>query len=255
MSKFTPSSRRPSSGRQTAAIEEPSPNPLKLQEERQGKAKFVFLLLSAFFVTALVVTNLIANKFVSVDLGFKTFVISAGILPYPITFLVTDILSEIYGRKRTNQVVLAGFVSSLFVLFVLWLGSIFPAINDSPVTDDVYNQVFSNTWRIIGASMLAYLTAQLVDIRLYHFWKSLTGGKHLWLRNNASTVVSQLVDTTLVIFVVFVGQIPYSQMGSMVLDGWMFKVMVALADTLLIYLSVYLLRYQFNLKVGEEIEI
>ncbi len=255
MSRSTLSSRPHSSARSRSANEEPSPNPLKLDEERQGKAKIVFLLLSALFVTALVVTNLIANKFVSVDLGFKKFVISAGILHYPITFLVTDILAEIYGRKRTNQVVLAGFLASLFVLLVLWLGSVFPAIEDSPVNDEVYDQVFSNTWRIIGASMLAYLSAQLVDIRLYHFWKKLTGGKHLWLRNNASTVVSQLVDTTLVIFVVFVGQIPYSQMGDMIFDGWTFKAMVALADTLLIYLSVYLLRYQFKLKLGEEIEI
>lgn len=232
-----------------------SPNPLKLEEETQGKAKLIFLLLSALFVTALVTTNLIANKFVSVDLGFKTFVISAGILPYPITFLVTDILSEIFGRKRTNQVVLSGFVASLFVLFILWLGSVFPAIEDSPVSDEVYNQTFSNTWRIIGASMVAYLSAQLVDVRLYHFWKTFTAGKHLWLRNNASTVVSQLVDTTLVISVIFLGQIPLAQLGSMILDGWLFKALVALADTLLIYLAVYLLRYQLKLKLGEEIQI
>lgn len=222
---------------------------------RDERAKWLFLILSALFITALVVTNLIANKFVAVDLGFYEFVISAGVLPYPVTFLITDILSEIYGRRRTFQVVVAGFAASLFVLFILWLGSRFPAIEDSPVQNDVYNQVFQNSWRIIGASMLAYLSAQLVDVRLFHFWKNLTGGRHLWLRNNFSTILSQLVDTTLVIFVVFVGIAPAGQIGSMILDGWMFKALVAVADTALIYLAVWGIRSYLQLRLGEEVQI
>jgi len=224
-------------------------------QDTQEKAKFIFLLLAALFITALVVTNLIANKFVTVDMGFAVFNIPAGILPYPITFLVTDILSEIYGKKRTNQVVLAGFVASIFVLFILFLASSFPAMEASPVDDATFNQVFSNTWRIIAASMLAYLTAQLIDVRLYHFWKKLTNGKHLWLRNNASTVFSQLVDSTLVILVVFFGQLPLAQIGSMVIDSWTFKVMFAFFDTALIYLAVYILRRELRLKLGEEVSI
>lgn len=224
-----------------------------LDDVSQERAKFIFLLLAALFVAALVTTNLIANKFVTVDFGFASFVISAGVLPYPITFLVTDVLSEIYGRRRTNQVVISGFVVSVFVLFVLWLGSSFPAIDASPVDDATYEQVFSNTWRIIGASMLAYLSAQLVDVRLFHFWKDLTKGKHLWLRNNASTVFSQLVDTTLVIFVVFLGTATtLPEIGSMIFDGWMFKTLVALFDTILIYALVYGLRARLGLKMGEE---
>jgi hypothetical protein len=249
-----------SSSKRSSPAKEASPESaevghLALGSEPQERAKLLYLLLAALFITALVSTNLIANKFVNVDLGFASFVISAGILPYPLTFLVTDILSEIYGRRRTNQVVLAGFVSSLFVLFVLWLGSIFPAIDDSPVSNDAYDQVFGNTWRVIAASMVAYLSAQLIDVRLFHFWKNLTDGKHLWLRNNASTIVSQLVDTTLVILVLFVGQLPLAQLGSMIADGWMFKVMVALADTALIYLAVYYFRNLLRLKPGEEVAI
>ena len=225
-------------------------------DDTQDKAKFIFLVLAAIFVSALVTTNLIANKFVTVDFGFASFVISAGILPYPVTFLVTDILSEIYGKRRTNQVVFAGFLCSVFVLFALWLASQFPAIEDSPVDDATYNQVFSNTWRIIAASMLAYLTAQLIDVRLYHFWKKLTKGKHLWLRNNASTVFSQLVDTTLVVFVLFIGTgVGYGQIGNMIVDGWLFKALVALLDTAMIYLAVYGLRSQLQLQLGEEVQI
>jgi uncharacterized integral membrane protein (TIGR00697 family) len=119
------------------------------------QADFLYLLLSALFVASLVTTNLIANKFVTVDLGFKQFVVSAGMLPYPITFLVTDILSEIYGKRKTTNVVIVGFTVSLFVLFILWLGSVFPAIDQSPVPDEVYNQVFANSYRVGFSSMIA----------------------------------------------------------------------------------------------------
>ena len=117
--------------------------------------------------------------------------LSAGALPYPITFLATDLLSELYGRRRANRVVWAGFAASLFALLALWLGAQFPALSDSPVGDETYNAAFANTWRVIAASMTAYLFAQFVDVRLFHFWKGLTNGRHLWLRNNASTVVSR----------------------------------------------------------------
>jgi len=221
---------------------------------RKNQAFALYLLLGGLFITALITCNLIANKFVTVDLGFKTFVLSAGVLPYPLTFLITDVLSEIYGRKRTNAVVIVGFATSLFVLLMLFLGSLFPAIPDSPVSDEYYNTVFQNSWRVILASMVAYLTAQLVDIRLFHFWKRLTKGKQLWLRNNASTILSQLVDTSLVVFVLFAGVLPAETMGTFILDGWFFKVLAALADTLIIYLLVWLIRRKFNLKQAEEID-
>ena len=123
----------------------------------------LFLVLSAIFVASLVTCNLIANKFVSIDLGFKTFIVSAGILPYPITFLVTDILSEIFGRKKANLVVFSGFIASVLVLLFLWLGSVFNAIPISPIDDSTYNLVFQNAWRVILASMVAYLLAQFIS--------------------------------------------------------------------------------------------
>jgi hypothetical protein len=135
------------------------------------KSNLLFLCLVGVFISALITCNLIANKFVTIDLGFKVFIVSAGILPYPLTFLVTDILSEIYGKRKTNQVVISGFVASLFVLLFLWLGAQPSAISDSPVNDVAYNTVFQNAWRVILASMIAYLCAQFLDVRLFHFWK------------------------------------------------------------------------------------
>ncbi|QTN37659.1 queuosine precursor transporter [Cryomorphaceae bacterium] len=224
-----------------------------MSDSDKRRAQQIYLFLAALFVTALVACNLIANKFISIDLGFKTFVISAGVLPYPITFLITDILSEIYGRKRTNEVVYAGFAASLFVLFILWLGHQFPAIEGSPVNDDQYGTVFQNSWRVISASMLAYLAAQLVDIRIFHFWKNLTKGKHLWLRNNFSTVFSQLVDTTLVVSVIFIGIAPVADIGQMIWDGWTFKILCAVLDTILIYAAVGWFKKRFALAHGQEL--
>ena len=203
---------------------------------------FAFLLLAAVFLSSLVVCNLIANKFVSLDLGVHVFEVSAGILPYPLTFLATDLLSELYGRRRANRVVWAGFAASLFALLAIWLGASLPALSFSPVDDATFNGVFANTWRVIGASMNAYLCAQFVDVRLFHFWKDLTKGKHLWLRNNASTVCSQLLDSALVVFVLFVGKQSGEEMLSLILSAWLFKTLVALADTPLFYLGTWWLK-------------
>ena len=175
---------------------------------------------------------LIANKFVTVDFGFKVFIVSAGILPYPLTFLVTDLISELYGQKKANLVVFSGFVASLFVLLFLWLGGQFNAIPTSIVDDNIYNAVFRNAWRLIAASMVAYLFAQFIDVRIFHFWKRLTKGKHLWLRNNASTMFSQLVDTSMVLLILCsAGAIGWERFGSLLLMGWLFKVIVAAVDT------------------------
>ena len=224
-----------------------------LSKPKKQQADNLYLLLGALFIAALIVCNLIANKFVSVDLGFKVFIISAGVLPYPITFLITDILSEIYGRQKTNKVVISGFAASVFVLGILWLGNQFNAIPDSPVDDTTYGAVFKNSWRVIFASMVAYLSAQLVDVRLFHFWKNLTKGKHLWLRNNGSTVLSQLLDTTLVVGVLFIGVKPSNELVALIIDGWMFKAMCALLDTPIFYVLTKLTQNYFGLKPNEEI--
>ena len=217
------------------------------------KSKKIYIYLAAIFIAALVVCNLIANKFLTIDLGFKTFIISAGVLPYPITFLITDILSEIYGKKKTARIVWAGFGASLFVLGVLLLAQQFTAIAGSPVDDETFNKVFGNSWRVIFASMTAYLCAQLIDVRIYHFCKEKTVGKHLWLRNNFSTVFSQLVDTTLVVCILFLGIRSNSEIIQFILDGWLFKMLCAFIDTPLLYASTAFIRNKLDLKFGEEI--
>ena len=215
-------------------------------QENNFKDQF-FLVLSGVFVASLVTCNLIANKFVTVDLGFKVFIVSAGILPYPLTFLVTDLISELYGQRKATLVVFSGFVASMFVLLFLWLGGQFDAIPDSLVSDETYNSVFRNAWRLIAASMVAYLFAQFVDVRIFHFWKRLTNGKHLWLRNNGSTIASQLVDTTLVICILFIGVWNADQILSAIIDGWIFKMLMAFIDTPIIYGVIHLLKGKIDI--------
>ena len=283
-----------------------------------------YLILSGIFIASLVTCNLIANKFVTVDLGFKVFIVSAGILPYPLTFLVTDLISELYGQKKANQVVFSGFISSLFVLLFLWLGSQPDALNrmeiitnidkeidpdlienlsevtflkleyadqnkaifdiksvedmkdeeisraieptiealeknnysvnfiKSPVNNSTYNLVFQNAWRVIAASMIAYLFAQFIDVRIFHFWKKLTKGKHLWLGNNGSTIASQLVDTTLVVSILFVGVWNSDQIFRAIIDGWLFKMFMAFIDTPIIYGIIHLLKGKIDIADIEE---
>ena len=222
-----------------------------MDQDNRFKEQF-YLVLAGIFIASLVTCNLIANKFVTVDFGFKVFIVSAGILPYPLTFLVTDLISELYGQKKANLIVFSGFVASLFVLLFLWIGGQFNSIPSSIVDDVTYNSVFRNAWRLIAASMVAYLFAQFIDVRIFHFWKRLTNGKHLWIRNNGSTIVSQLVDTILVICILFFGVWESDQILSAIIDGWLFKMLMAFLDTPIIYGILYLLKDKIDIAHIEE---
>ena len=225
-------------------------------------AQRIYLFLAALFITSLVVSNLIFQKFfywypVDIEIfGAKLFEISVGILPYPITFLITDLISEIYGKKRANQVVVAGIFASVFSLLIILVADNVPAISNSPVKDDMFSTVFGNSAIAVFASMTAYLFAQFIDIQIYHFWKRLTKGKHLWLRNNFSTWLSQFIDTFSVLFLLCsFGILPWSSFKGLLVSGFLFKVLVAAFDTPFLYLGVHLFRKRFNLKVNEEIEL
>jgi uncharacterized integral membrane protein (TIGR00697 family) len=216
-------------------------------EKMMARSERLYLILAALFTGSLVVANLIANKFFHIEIFGKEFILSAGVIPYPLTFLVTDLLSEIYGKARANMVVIGGMVASLLVIATLAIADIMPAIDDSVVDDSTFHKVFGNSYRVIGASMIAYLFAQLIDIKIFHFWKNLTKGRHLWLRNNGSTVISQFVDSALVVWVLFVGIWTPSQMWTAILDLWIFKSMIALLDTPLFYLGAnYIPRWLGN---------
>ena len=218
-------------------------------------ANSIYLILAALFIASLVTSNLIFQKFFYWEpFGWYRFEISVGILPYPITFLITDILSEIYGKKKANQVVIAGIFASFFSILIILAADFAPSINNSPVNNETFHQVFGLSPFAVFASMIAYLFAQFIDIRIFHFWKQLTKGKHLWLRNNFSTFTSQFIDTFTVLFLICSFEIlPWNIFSSLLISGFLFKVIIAALDTPILYGVVFILRKKFKLPIGKEI--
>ena len=225
-------------------------------------AQKIYLILGSLFITSLVVSNLIFQKFFywhpfEINIfGERLFELSVGILPYPITFLITDLISEIYGKKRANAIVTVGIFASIFSILIIYVANLVPAIDASPVNDELFTTVFGSTVIAVFASMLSYLFAQYVDIHIYHFWKQLTKGKMLWLRNNFSTFFSQFVDTfTIILLLCITNVLSWDQFAGLLISGFLFKVLVALIDTPFLYLGVYLFRKKFNLEINQEINI
>jgi hypothetical protein len=152
--------------------------------------------------------------------------------------------------------VVTGIFASVFSLLIILVADSVPAIENSPVNDALFTKVFGQSVIAVFASMTAYLFAQFIDIQIYHFWKRLTKGKHLWLRNNFSTWFSQLIDTfSILTLLCSFGVLPWESFKGLLISGFLFKVMVAALDTPFLYLGVYLFKKRFKLKVNEEISL
>jgi uncharacterized PurR-regulated membrane protein YhhQ (DUF165 family) len=239
----------------------------------------VFLVLAGLFLGTLTMLNILGiTRFIKLgQIGEGedawVFAIAVGVLPYPITFLCTDFISELYGRARANWVVLVGLLLNGWVVFILWLGGELPGFAPlDPVTGmppppelDVatgayvdrtgwtFFQVRNLAFGAVTASMVAYMAAQFCDVYVFHFWKRLTKGRHLWLRNNGSTMISQLVDTVAVILITHFyahalpineGKALWPQLGLFIATGYAFKFVAALLDTIPFYFGVaWLSRY------------
>ena len=221
----------------------------------------VFLVVSGLFLGSLTMLNVLGlTRFI--DLSFTLFgfdipmPLAVGVLPYPITFLCTDIISEMYGRKRASNVVWVGFMLNLWVAFILWLGGALPpeiAIDASTglpfpgAEGELFFQVQHLAFGSVVASMSAYWVAQMCDVHLYHFWKKLTHGKHLWLRNNGSTMVSQFMDSFAVMTIThfYANGLPidstlalWPQLWTFIMAGYVFKLVCAALDTVPFYFLV-----------------
>jgi uncharacterized integral membrane protein (TIGR00697 family) len=214
-------------------------------EERRQVA---FLVLAGLFLGTMGMLNILGlTRFVNLgSIGSFPIVVAVGALPYPLTFLCTDLISELWGERRASQLVWVGLLLNGWIVLVLWLGGALPG-TEAPVFCEVRRLALG----AVGASMAAYMAAQFTDVRLFHFWKRLTKGRALWLRNNGSTLISQLVDTTAVVLISHYGAhvLPLRegeplvmQLGQFIAAGYLFKLLAALADTLPFYLLVGALR-------------
>lgn len=231
------------------------------------KRDALFLTLTGVFLTSLVLGNVIGTtKFVTIfemDLpgwlqaitpelvrngAHYTMSVPAGLIAYPFTFLATDLISELFGRKKAQLVVWIGFSMNFFMLFLMsvnhWLPNSLGVSGGLDLFEGVYEFMVGN----VIASMIAYLIAQSVDVRLFHFWKKKTNGKHLWLRNNGSTMFSQLIDSTAIITILYVAGNLGDNINSvaaviiLIMNSYLFKFFFALFDTPLMYLGVKLFK-------------
>ena len=272
----------------------------------QARRERVFLVLAGLFLGSLTMLNILGvSRFIVLfsiepeqEFAWNwgtwaspngwSFALAAGVLPYPVTFLCTDLISEFYGRARANWVVAVGLMLNVWVVAILWIAGELPAkplmdksglpaievveFAEGASSDDTsdkatesqspthqanvpYDYAFYKIRKLafgaVLASMVAYLAAQLCDVYLFHFWKRVTQGKHLWLRNNGSTLISQLVDTVAVILIThFLTQglpiekgLPADQVWRLlflfIATGYVFKLVIALLDTLPFYGLVY----------------
>ena len=269
----------------------------------------VFLLLAGIFLGSLTLLNVLGiSRFIvlaslSQDAasgaysltwgkwGDISFALAVGVLPYPITFLCTDLISEFYGRKRANWLVVVGLLLNVWVVFILWLGAALPqqpkfdesgvpivkvvevetdtgVVHEAEVPPDyAFYRIKQLAYGAVVALMIAYMLAQFCDVWMYHFWKRVTKGKHLWLRNNGSTLVSQLVDTIAVILIshFYARSLPPPSEGStltqhlimFIVTGYMFKVAAALLDTIPFYIAVAWLKgyLQFDPTTEENLSV
>ena len=220
-----------------------------------------YLVLTTLFSVVLVLTNIIGVKLFQGPLNPASHALTTGIITYPVTFLLTDVVSEIWGAKKANAMVLIGFLMSLVMLIFIQLAIHLPphpywvapanSFGFETVSEyqNAFNSVFSVNGKLLFGSMLAYMVAQLLDVRLYHMWKRITKGKHLWIRNNGSTSISQLVDTFIVNSILFYWGFGWEfwQGISVMFTIYCYKLMLAIIDTPLIYLSVAMIKKKFNL--------
>jgi len=259
----------------------PPLSPRVLHERRER----VFLIMAGIFFGTLAMLNILGiSRFIQLgsmtfneghaDQWSITFAVAVGVLPYPVTFLCTDLISEFYGRRRANFVVFVGLILNIWVVAILWFGGMLPGFEQvDPETGEivrdaagrlpVFFEIRSMTFAAVGASMIAYLAAQFIDVQVFHFWKRLSKGRMLWLRNNGSTLISQLVDTVAVILITYytfnvlrpdspnglplstgpdAKPIWFQLVVQFIVAGYAFKLAAALLDTPIIYLAVHLLK-------------
>lgn len=216
------------------------------------KRDIVFTILAGIFITNAVVAELIGGKII--QLG--PFIMSIGIIPWPVVFLTTDLINEYYGKNGVKKLtfITASLIAYAFV--VLFFSMNIPAAKGvSAVTDEQFQAVFGQSMWIIFASIIAFLVSQFVDVFIFWLLRNKTGGKMIWLRSTGSTVVSQLIDTFIVLGIAFwlTGKMSTTEYVNAALTGYTFKLIIAIVLTPLIYLGRYLVNNYLGKELSEQL--
>jgi len=201
------------------------------------KKEFAFICFCSIFIGSLVISEVLASKIIALGEIY----VPAGVLAYAITFTRTDAIEEIKKKSYAKKIVLAGLLALGVVLLLIYLAIILPS---APFwkEEDAFRRILGmkqGAIRITTASIIAYLVSQYHDVWAFNFWRKVTRERHLWLRNNASTLTSQAIDTSLFITLAFYGVVPILPL---ILGQYFIKVCIALLDTPLVYLLVHFVR-------------
>jgi queuosine precursor transporter len=202
----------------------------------------LFLVLAGIFTTCLVVGDIIGGKLIEASLFGFQFTTTVGMVPFPVTFLLTDVLNEFYGKRAARFVTLVGFGMAVLSFALIYLAAAVPfagftrAAGWTGVNEASFNNVFLGSLRMIVASLCAFLVSQFVDIGVFHLLKRVTSGKLLWLRATGSTAVSQLIDTVTITFIAWSGMLSVGKIVNIIYSAYGLKIVIAIALTPLIYL-------------------
>lgn len=203
----------------------------------------LYILFCSLFCTIIITGNLIFQKFVIINILSLEFELSAGVLFYPVTFLISDLITEYYGNKYAKQMIKSSVICSIVVMGLIMIADYFPATVWSNINDEHFHQMFSVYGIASLGSIIATFVAQIVDVQIFSYLKSLTNSKHLWLRNNLSTIIAQMIDTILVITILCFAEIlAWENYYKISGNSIVFKILASLAATPFCYLGYYLIK-------------
>lgn len=194
------------------------------------KTRNSLTLLNVLFATAVIIANVVASKVI--QLGWL--IVPSAVFAYAITFLITDVIDEIWGKEEAQKAVWRGFWAQIMASLLILTAQYLPVAPFMSEQQKHFLAILGQNWRFAIASLIAYLISQSTDVYLFAFWGKLTKGKHKWLRNNASTMTSQLIDTAIFITIAFSGVVP--DLWKMVVSQYVLKLIIALCDTPFFYL-------------------
>lgn len=223
-----------------------------------GRKQWLFVFLAGLFITNAVTAELISNKLIEIPMKFNflgsefgPFVTIVGILPWPVVFLLTDLLNEFYGFKAVRKLSWITAILIAYCFLIVGLSIEIPAVNipGSNLSDDIaYRKVFGQAQMVIIGSICAFLVSQLLDASLFSWIKSKTGDRYIWLRSTGSTLFSQLIDSCIVLYIGFVlpGSLSFAEFMRIAPTNYILKIIIAILLTPFIYLGHYLIRKYLN---------
>lgn len=194
--------------------------------------------LNGVFVGLLILSNILAVKLFSIG---SWIVLPAAAIIYVFTYPIMDVITEAYGKEAARRTVLTGFITQLFAVAFIWITIQLPA---APFYEHQgsFETIFNASFRVTIASLVAYIVSLNLDVTIFDKFKQRHGDKKLWIRNNVSTMVSQLVDTSIFIFIAFYGVMPLGVLIGMIFSQYIFKFIIAILDTPIVYLLVAICR-------------